>query len=99
MEQTVHFISGLPRAGSTLLSAILRQNPKIHAGMTSPVGPVFNATLTAMGAENEFSVFFKEEQKRDILMGVFDGFYKHIDVPGLTRSMPAGRRTKAIPAM
>ena len=99
MEQTVHFISGLPRAGSTLLSAILRQNPKIHAGMTSPVGPVFNATLTAMGAENEFSVFFKEEQKRDILMGVFDGFYKHIDAPGLMRSMPAGRRTKAIPAM
>ena len=74
MEQTVHFISGLPRAGSTLLSAILRQNSKIHAGMTSPVGPVLNAALTAMGAENEFSVFFREEQKRDILMGVFDGF-------------------------
>ena len=83
MEQTVHFISGLPRAGSTLLSAILRQNPKFHAGMTSPIGPVFNAALTAMGAENEFSVFFKEEQKRDILMGVFDGFYRHVDAPGV----------------
>ena len=83
MQQTIHFISGLPRSGSTLLSAILRQNPKIHAGMTSPVGPVFNAALTAMGAENEFSVFFKEEQKRDILMGVFDGFYKHVDAPGV----------------
>ena len=83
MQKTIHFISGLPRSGSTLLSAILRQNPKIHAGMTSPVGPVFNAALTAMGAENEFSVFFKEEQKRDILMGVFDGFYKHVDAPGV----------------
>ena len=83
MQKTIHFISGLPRAGSTLLSAILRQNPKIHAGMTSPVGPVFNAALTAMGAENEFSVFFKEEQKRDILMGVFDGYYKHVDAPGV----------------
>ncbi|MFQ5565892.1 MAG: sulfotransferase [Paracoccaceae bacterium] len=83
MEQTVHFISGLPRSGSTLLSAILRQNPRIHAGMTSPVGPVFNAALTAMGAENEFSVFFKEEQKRDILMGIFDGFYAHVDAPGV----------------
>jgi sulfotransferase len=83
MQQTIHFISGLPRSGSTLLSAILRQNPKIHAGMTSPVGPVFNAALTAMGAENEFSVFFKEEQKRDILMGVFDGFYKHVEAPGV----------------
>ncbi len=83
MQKTIHFISGLPRSGSTLLSAILRQNPKIHAGMTSPVGPVFNAALTAMGAENEFSVFFKEEQKRDILMGIFDGFYDHVDAPGV----------------
>ena len=38
MENTIHFISGLPRAGSTLLSAILRQNSAFHAAMTSPVG-------------------------------------------------------------
>lgn len=75
MRQTLHFISGLPRSGSTLLAAILRQNPAIHAGMTSPVGPVFNACLTAMGAENEFSVFFDEAQKRAILSGVFSGYY------------------------
>lgn len=78
MEQKIHFISGLPRSGSTLLAAILRQNPRIHAGMTSPVGPVFNACLTAMGGENEFSVFFTEAQKRDILMGIFRGFYAHL---------------------
>ena len=27
MENRIHFISGLPRAGSTLLAAVLRQNP------------------------------------------------------------------------
>ncbi|MBU0835751.1 MAG: sulfotransferase, partial [Gammaproteobacteria bacterium] len=27
-----HFISGLPRSGSTLLAALLRQNPRFHAG-------------------------------------------------------------------
>ena len=83
MDQTLHFISGLPRSGSTLLGAILRQNPQFHAAMTSPVGPVFNACLTAMGAENEFSMFFKEEQKRDILMNIFDGFYKHVEADGV----------------
>ncbi|MBD9680249.1 sulfotransferase, partial [Pseudomonas sp. PDM18] len=36
--QNFHFISGLPRSGSTLLSAILLQNPRFHAGMSSPVG-------------------------------------------------------------
>jgi len=35
--ERLHFISGLPRSGSTLLSAILRQNPRFYAGMTSPV--------------------------------------------------------------
>lgn len=82
MERQIHFISGLPRSGSTLLSAILRQNPRIHAGMTSPIGPVFNACLSAMGAENEFSVFFEEAQKRDILKGVFDGYYDNTDATG-----------------
>ena len=57
MPTALHFISGLPRSGSTLLAAILRQNTRFHAAMTSPVGHVFNAALTAMGAENEFAVF------------------------------------------
>ncbi len=47
--------------------------------MTSPVGPVVNAALTSMGAENEFAVFFKDEQKRDILNGIFRGYYDHVD--------------------
>ena len=32
-----HFISGMPRSGSTLLAAILNQNPRFRAGMTSPL--------------------------------------------------------------
>lgn len=31
------FLAGLPRSGSTVLSAILQQNPAIHAGGNSPV--------------------------------------------------------------
>ena len=33
----IAFLSGLPRTGSTLLSAILHQNPAIHAGGNSGV--------------------------------------------------------------
>jgi sulfotransferase len=35
MSKTVHFVSGLPRAGSTLLMNLLAQNPKVHATSTS----------------------------------------------------------------
>ena len=43
MDNGLHFISGLPRSGSTLLAAILRQNPRFHAAMSSPVGSLFMA--------------------------------------------------------
>ncbi|MBD2040099.1 sulfotransferase, partial [Microcoleus sp. FACHB-672] len=52
----IHFISGLPRSGSTLLSAILRQNPRFHAGMTSPVGALVERMLEAMSENNEYSI-------------------------------------------
>jgi hypothetical protein len=29
MQKVIHFISGLPRSGSTLLAAILRQKPAL----------------------------------------------------------------------
>lgn len=35
--KTFYFLSGLPRSGSTLLSALLNQNPNIHASTNSPL--------------------------------------------------------------
>jgi sulfotransferase len=78
MQNGIHFISGLPRSGSTLLAGILRQNPKFHSGMSSPVGALVNQLLNAMGATSEFAVFIDEEQRRDVLRGVFDGYYRKI---------------------
>ncbi|HZU88647.1 MAG TPA: sulfotransferase [Stellaceae bacterium] len=78
MDNGLHFISGLPRSGSTLLAAILRQNPRLHAGMSSPVGPLFQRLLGAMGPRNEFSVFMLPEQRENVLRGLFDSYYKDI---------------------
>lgn len=78
MHNGIHFISGLPRSGSTLLAGILRQNPKLHAGMSSPVGALFNQLLGAMGATHEHAVFIEDEQRQDVLRGLFDGYYRKI---------------------
>jgi sulfotransferase len=78
MENRIHFISGLPRSGSTLLSAILRQNPRIHAMMTSPVGHIYLAMLSAVSRKNEAAVFIDEGQKRELLRGVFRNYYHAI---------------------
>ncbi|WP_206702553.1 sulfotransferase family protein [Cupriavidus basilensis] len=70
-----HFISGLPRSGSTLLSALLLQNPRFHAGMTSPVGTLFNAVLAQCSAGSEFGPVLAQDQRRRLLRGLFDSYY------------------------
>ena len=75
VPNAVHFISGLPRSGSTLLSALLAQNPRFHAGMSGPVGGFFTSLLGDMSGANEFSVFLDETQKKAILKGLFENYY------------------------
>jgi sulfotransferase len=72
---TFHFISGLPRSGSTLLSALLRQNPRFASGVTSPVAPLINSLLPRMSGPGEFAVFFDDVRRRRILRGVFEAYY------------------------
>lgn len=70
-----YFITGLPRAGSTLLSALLLQNPRFHAGMTSPVGGLVSANLRLMSAGGELSLLIDPALRKKILQGLFDAFY------------------------
>lgn len=75
---TNHFISGLPRSGSTLLAALLRQNPRFHAGMTSPVGGLFNALLNQFSAGSEYGPVITQNQRRCLLRGLFDSYYADV---------------------
>jgi sulfotransferase len=79
MKADIHFISGLPRAGSTLLSAILKQNPRFHAGMTGPVGSLVDGMLRTMSMSNETAIFISDAQRRAIIENIFSTFYQ--DVP------------------
>jgi sulfotransferase len=84
MNHGLHFISGLPRSGSTLLAGILRQNPRFHAGMTSPVGAMFMTLQTAMSRRNETAVFIDDGQRRSVLRGLFSNYYDGIHQEKLT---------------
>lgn len=70
-----HFISGLPRSGSTLLSAILLQNPRFHAGMSSPVSSLFASVLGQCSAGSEFSSMIDTDMRRRLLGGLFESYY------------------------
>lgn len=74
-SRAFHFISGLPRAGSTLLAAILKQNPRFHAGMTSPVADIMGVVIAEMSSKNDFSFSISDEARVSVLRGLVENFY------------------------
>lgn len=73
----LHVIAGLPRSGSTLLSGILKQNPRVHADISSPLHKLVNDCLLSMNDKEtpENRVFFKEEEHRlSVIKGLIDGY-------------------------
>jgi sulfotransferase len=77
----LHVIAGLPRSGSTLLSAVLKQNPKFYADITSPLlnyaRAIIDETSRIPGAEATVS----EEARERIIRGIFESFY--LDSPNV----------------
>jgi len=69
------FISGLPRSGSTLLSAILRQNPEFYADISSPLQNLVTATIQVItGSESNHLI--DEDRRKQILKDAFEAYYK-----------------------
>lgn len=74
-DKTFHFISGLPRSGSTLLGAILRQNLRFTAGMSSPIASLFEGIVNQVSAGSELSRMVDGPQRARLLRGLFDSYY------------------------
>jgi sulfotransferase len=72
----VHFIAGMPRAGKTMLAAILRQNPRFfHFGMESPVCDLVMAIEKASSKNNELNWVLDEDDKLRLRWAVFEAIY------------------------
>lgn len=75
----LNFISGLPRSGTTLLSAILRQNAHIHAGITTALASMILFNLNLMSPKNEFFYDFDAKRRKAVLEGLAKSFYADIN--------------------
>jgi sulfotransferase len=73
---TFHFISGLPRAGTTLLAALLKQNPRFDASMTSGLGSLVSGAMQIMSPGSEVALTLKDGQREDILRSLFAAYYQ-----------------------
>ena len=75
MSLKFHFISGLPRSGSTLLSALLLQNPRFQASVTSPLYALTDSLIELMGPEFSHVSFFDEARRERILKAALTAYF------------------------
>ena len=74
-------MAGLPRSGSTLLSAILNQNPRFYSGPSSPVVPTMLILEQSLNQDELFLAYPKIEFGKKLISSVIDAYYSDTDKP------------------
>ena len=81
MTKTYHFMAGLPRSGSTVLSALLNQNPQVYASpQTDLVGMLYELESKIPGYES-YRAKLMHPNFASVLYSMADAFYAPIDKP------------------
>lgn len=75
MDKKFYFIAGLPRSGSTVLSAILNQNPRFHSGPSSPVVSGMLSLESTFSNDELFLSYPKIQQGKEIIASILPQFY------------------------
>jgi sulfotransferase len=81
MTKTYFFMAGLPRSGSTLLSAILNQNPDIYVTANSDITSLMLSLHQTATISESFNAGFEPMGYRNIIQKLPETFYSHIDKP------------------
>ena len=81
MEKTYYFMAGLPRSGSTMLSAILNQNPRFYSGPSSPVIPTMLALEKSLNQDELFVAYPKIDFAKTLTASVLEHYYADTDKP------------------
>ena len=74
-------MAGLPRAGSTLLSTLLNQNPRFHSGPSSPVLGAMFATHDNFIGNELYTGYPKPDSVNKIIGSIIENWYSDIDQP------------------
>jgi len=80
-RKRIHFIAGMPRAGSTILGNILAQNPRFHVTPTSGLLDALLALRTSFDQITEFKAAPNQAGKMAAVRGALLGFFDPVDRP------------------
>lgn len=75
----LHFIAGLPRSGSTMITNILKQNPDIHGAAVSSLSAVFSAIFMNWDSIEANKEYENESAKLNVLKAVLENYHNHIN--------------------
>jgi sulfotransferase len=78
--ETIHFISGLPRSGSSLIADILKQNSQIHSENHSNLAGILN-NVNQVWEKIETKGNFDQSKKTGVMSGILSGYYHDITKP------------------
>jgi sulfotransferase len=78
-SKNFYFMAGLPRAGSTLLSSILNQNPRFYSGPSSPVLSTMYAVENHLMNDELYHGYPKPEQAHQIISNIIRQFYSDVN--------------------
>tara|TARA_R110000772_G_scaffold139030_1_gene248120 strand:- start:548 stop:2377 length:1830 start_codon:yes stop_codon:yes gene_type:complete len=81
MNKKLHFLSGLPRSGSTVLAAILNQNPQTHVSTTSGLTEALGSLVNAWDGGILGGTDPNRERLVQTMRGTIDAFYETTDKP------------------
>lgn len=70
-----NFIVGLPRSGSTMLAALLNQNPDVYASGTSAAQIIFQMLYNQFSGTSELSALLDDDQRREVMHAVVDAVH------------------------
>ena len=78
MDKKFYFMAGLPRAGSTLLSALLNQNPRFYSGPSSPVLGAMYSVYENFDTNELYTGYPKPERVNEIVGSVIRHWYSDV---------------------
>lgn len=73
------YIAGLPRTGSSVLCAILNQNPKFHVSTASPLSDILYRTVNDWQNINQVKTYSHPDSLKNLWLHIQEGLYAHID--------------------
>lgn len=81
IRKKFYFQCGLPRTGSTLLTAILNQNPRIHSSAASPLCRVIEDVIESFSNSDYYKADPRLSAAENVIKQIPHSFYEEIEKP------------------